>query len=101
MPTIILNINFDKQKHHNSLVGAVRPYQTLDDLPDEIRNILTIPRAQRKKPLIALLYIGGTFGMILDPKGRLIPTENIEELLAPLFTKGLFRRGGPRLDKCL
>ena len=80
-------IGFDKNARHKALLGKVKSYEDLTDLPESTQDQLAALR--KDLPVVAVCYYGGTIGMTKDSRGNLVPTDNAEELLEPLALKGL------------
>lgn len=78
---------------HQKESAAVRRFDSEADLPDGVK--VQLAHLRTDLPNIAILYYGGTLGMVADKNGFLVPTDNFDELLKPLILKGINREVNP------
>lgn len=74
-------------EHYKRQFDRVLNYLNFDSLPDAVKEQLSNLKAGMHK--VCVLYYGGTIGMVRDAQNRLVPTNDINALLKPLYVKGL------------
>lgn len=78
---------------HKREAAAVKRFDSESDLPDGVK--IQLAHLRTDLPNIAILYYGGTLGMVADKNGFLVPTDNPDELLKPLILKGINQEINP------
>jgi L-asparaginase/Glu-tRNA(Gln) amidotransferase subunit D len=81
------------QERHLRALAAVKRFDSDLDLPDGVRTQLS--HLSPDIPNIAILYYGGTLGMVADENGKLVPTDDIDKLLQPLLLKDIGKEINP------
>src|SRR3989338_6038677 len=74
-------------EHYKRQLDRVINYLNFDSLPDAVKDQLA--RLKTGMHRVCVLYYGGTIGMVRDAQNRLVPTNDINALLQPLYIKGL------------
>lgn len=78
---------YNREEAHRHQCTAVVPYASLDEVPDGVKDQMA--RMKQGKHTVLVLYYGGTIGMVPGPEGHLIPADDADALLKPLYVKGL------------
>jgi len=86
--------HFSKSARHTAQLAAVLPYTDMNDLSADVLD--RIAGLRKDLPVVFVLYYGGTIGMmpVKEAFDRKVygPTDNPDDLLKPLYIKGLQRR---------
>lgn len=80
-------------KRYAEQLKTVSRFVEDEQLPESLKTQLA--HLKSDTPNIAVLYYGGTLGMVQDENHHLVPTNDIEKLLEPLIIKGLKERINP------
>ncbi|MFH1404505.1 MAG: asparaginase domain-containing protein [Patescibacteria group bacterium] len=85
-----MEIQYTKpQDRWEAQAKKVIPFTNLSDLPESTQQQLAALHGKTGVNIVAVLYYGGTLGMVPNDRGDLVPCDNPDELLKPLKMKGL------------